>query len=124
MPVPPPVVVYQVVFILFFRSRSLPQFIIKRCRYGSRLTISDGATRVGIPAPGEIGITHCSLMNKLDGLLHIWPGTPLIPLLHHTVISVCSLYKQFPFMRVMAARLDRKSTRLNSSHVAISYAVF
>src|SRR5438874_7845062 len=29
-----------------------------------------------------------------------------------------------PQMETLAARLDRKSTRLNSSHVEISYAVF
>src|SRR5690606_18847784 len=30
----------------------------------------------------------------------------------------------FAFYRVLVAALDRKSTRLNSSHVKISYAVF
>src|SRR5256885_13269364 len=31
---------------------------------------------------------------------------------------------QFPGLRAVAAGLDRKSTRLNSSHLVISYAVF
>src|SRR5439155_18938533 len=41
-------------------------------------------------------------------------------------IRAVSFWKQlcFPLHRVPHAAKDRKSTRLNSSHVAISYAVF
>src|SRR5207253_9980148 len=39
--------------------------------------------------------------------------------LHH---SICLLY--FSIASLATSREDRKSTRLNSSHVAISYAVF
>src|SRR5205807_6585623 len=33
-------------------------------------------------------------------------------------------YGRWPWKRTMLARVDRKSTRLNSSHLVISYAVF
>src|SRR5690625_5381352 len=36
----------------------------------------------------------------------------------------CTTITSAPFRTVSKVRLDRKSTRLNSSHVAISYAVF
>src|SRR5437660_2155587 len=37
---------------------------------------------------------------------------------------VQSQHQRADFLQVLLAQLDRKSTRLNSSHVAISYAVF
>src|SRR5699024_11856207 len=43
------------------------------------------------------------------------------------VIGLCLKAKsmsQFMRVRTLGHRLDRKSTRLNSSHVSISYAVF
>src|SRR5690606_39380700 len=34
------------------------------------------------------------------------------------------MYATFPEMNIVGRKIDRKSTRLNSSHVKISYAVF
>src|SRR5690625_6324924 len=54
----------------------------------------------------------------ISGLHHIAPHTPVTELpqaLHPTLHRARGLY---------ALATDRKSTRLNSSHVAISYAVF
>src|SRR5205814_4903692 len=36
----------------------------------------------------------------------------------------CQLESQRPFVEIRQVVLDRKSTRLNSSHLGISYAVF
>src|ERR1039457_4872338 len=40
------------------------------------------------------------------------------------VNSPCRRRTHFPFFKSMAGITDRKSTRLNSSHLVISYAVF
>src|SRR5690625_6016082 len=41
----------------------------------------------------------------------------------HSNMFLSPLFRE-AFVNLTGARLDRKSTRLNSSHVAISYAVF
>src|SRR2546426_3752063 len=41
-----------------------------------------------------------------------------------SVVCICPGYIDTPMTRVNRFRIDRKSTRLNSSHLVISYAVF
>src|SRR5690349_24137530 len=50
-------------------------------------------------------------------------GTSLTPILTGIAIAV-ALGLLVALLRVASGRVDRKSTRLNSSHVEISYAVF
>src|SRR5690554_7160783 len=58
--------------------------------------------------------------SSLSQLLPIWPR-PAVCLSHHTTVNSGSSF----FVSMSRKRaLDRKSTRLNSSHVRISYAVF
>src|SRR5690625_6435947 len=49
-------------------------------------------------------------LTKLTSQIHLYPTATLTSPLPHTHLT--------------SIKLDRKSTRLNSSHVAISYAVF
>src|SRR5579884_2587945 len=50
-------------------------------------------------------------------------GHSLSPLLHNTAFRKLDINAVYVPFRVPRGELDRKSTRLNSSHVAISYAV-
>src|SRR5690625_6781726 len=70
---------------------------------------------------------------SLHDALPIFSDSPRAPFYPHHLLSSDStlavIQLQFsphrPFCRLLqAVLLDRKSTRLNSSHVAISYAVF
>src|SRR5437660_4407757 len=56
----------------------------------------------------------------------VWSWNGLESLLRDLRISVRTLFRSpgFSIIAVLVMALDRKSTRLNSSHVAISYAVF
>src|ERR1035441_9620779 len=63
------------------------------------------------------GIAFCQgRFSGLQGCCSIWGAQAVIPLVAYSKLSV-------PFW-VQRAPLDRKSTRLNSSHLGISYAVF
>src|SRR5205807_7243269 len=52
------------------------------------------------------------------------PELPIALLLDHVARRVERALVQFGARRLEAIDLDRKSTRLNSSHLVISYAVF
>src|SRR5699024_11893261 len=55
----------------------------------------------------------------------LFPYTTLFrSLVHRLVAGATAIRVIVPRVRVGAGRTDRKSTRLNSSHVSISYAVF
>src|SRR5690625_6043211 len=55
-------------------------------------------------------------------LVHLTPDCPILALL---VQFACRcLFRCFRLSGGLTGRGDRKSTRLNSSHVAISYAIF
>src|SRR5699024_12407806 len=49
---------------------------------------------------------------------------PEMPVRHYRVFSIVSAVFLSPCLSPFPFRSDRKSTRLNSSHVSISYAVF
>src|SRR5690606_41987471 len=55
----------------------------------------------------------------------VWKSTPVLtvcrPCVHVRLSTICV---EVSTLVLLAPRLDRKSTRLNSSHVKISYAVF
>src|SRR5438876_6468033 len=57
------------------------------------------------------------------GLFLLSLATLLLELALTRILSV-SLWYHFGFLVISTALLDRKSTRLNSSHPSISYAVF
>src|SRR5690625_6593883 len=59
----------------------------------------------------DMGIKIRNAINAIEDVVH--PEFPFINGLTH-----------MEFLRIRFIRRDRKSTRLNSSHVAISYAVF
>src|SRR5215472_9816187 len=42
----------------------------------------------------------------------------------HATVAVCTVFFLSYFVAMLGGVLDRKSTRLNSSHLGISYAVF
>src|SRR3712207_8187242 len=61
------------------------------------------------------------------GVLPLSLALPLVPLFWTDVLAVLiglTMASAFPAIVVYAQELDRKSTRLNSSHANISYAVF
>src|SRR5690625_6349791 len=76
-----------------------------------------------ITVTGITGMTDSSIMYSISTLkrailLILWKVNP-ITLLSHRLAEVKMMYGDR-----MDVRSDRKSTRLNSSHVASSYAVF
>src|ERR1035441_5513141 len=89
------------------------------------------------------GIAFCQgRFSGLQGWCSIWGAQAVIPLVVYSKLSVPFWVKRAPFPAVLchfqnpagpeqlqqvadrAHQLDRKSTRLNSSHLGISYAVF
>src|SRR5699024_12869644 len=54
----------------------------------------------------------------------LFPYTTLFRSTPDVMMKLQSVYKKQEHKAQMAGNLDRKSTRLNSSHVSISYAVF
>src|SRR5579859_666055 len=71
-------------------------------------------------------ITFTDLLYTIPGiaLLGILITIPGLGLSFQTAIIPLILYTQLVLIRNTAAGIDRKSTRLNSSHSQISYAVF
>src|SRR5690625_6035640 len=71
---------------------------------------------------------HPPLVNLLQPLNHVTRHRHRV--VNNDAIAIARLLAQrqanemVDFLKIVARRLDRKSTRLNSSHVAISYAVF
>src|SRR2546426_6306047 len=77
-------------------------------------------------------------MRRLHATAHVAPGSTIVegaaislpPEFHHGVTSPCVSRLDYPARFGLdrsglgEPRLDRKSTRLNSSHLVISYAVF
>src|SRR5262245_37993327 len=92
-----------------------------------------------LPARGPY-IVAANHANYLDGVVlasalprkisflvmpRVYRATPLHPYFHNHVGSIpVSLARPDPGAIRRALRIDRKSTRLNSSHLGISYAVF
>src|SRR5438034_6970078 len=78
-----------------------------------------------VPHDGRGADLELSQVAAAEG--HVWSGSPPQhhPALRHDhshapILGVCA----HPEPRAQHARQDRKSTRLNSSHTVISYAVF
>src|SRR5690625_3059146 len=76
-------------------------------------------TRGSVEFMGESLLPYGAAQRVTKGLVHVIEGRRIFQ--HLTPDE--NLYAAFN-PRGTRARLDRKSTRLNSSHVAISYAVF
>src|SRR6266702_5451934 len=87
------------------------------------------------PTPGDqaggylVGVTLSRypilLLNTRSNLTRATAPSPALFCSHASLVYPGSGYSAFPpYCVVSACRRDRKSTRLNSSHVAISYAVF
>src|SRR5690625_7079061 len=81
--------------------------------------VSNRVVRIQSHDPGSSS-SSCSYFEKSIVPLNSGPVVPLGSGMHETVVSE----RQANKTAVRYGNLDRKSTRLNSSHVAISYAVF
>src|SRR5690606_41733708 len=64
------------------------------------------------------------LINLFAGISSPWFFWPMLPLTIPLVILAWRAFALIRFDEDWVERQDRKSTRLNSSHVKISYAVF
>src|SRR5438132_3043802 len=84
---------------------------------------------------GSSGRSSTQLFNMIFFLLTEPATTEIYTLSLHDALPICEIGEQFAdgracgvdrvlFIRVRINRTDRKSTRLNSSHTVISYAVF
>src|SRR5207249_5844725 len=77
---------------------------------------------VGLVAEGHVLELHTSFdasqRHRLFGVLHVGGG------IEHLEDTLRGSQRAREKVRHAAHELDRKSTRLNSSHVSISYAVF
>src|SRR5690606_39707624 len=99
---------------------SLPFFTTPSTTYLFTLSLHDALPIYFYRLESETGI-------KLQDLRQLVPATAVrgaaVPK-HLRVPFAVSLQGEFPKVMNFLRRLDRKSTRLNSSHVKISYAVF
>src|SRR5690242_1224530 len=94
--------------------RSVPGFdqVVKKVvgflgERGIRLLFQANAVRVGPTQFPRMNALYTDVLTSLD-----WPERPEL------------FVSQTPFVNAGAYGIDRKSTRLNSSHMSISYAVF
>src|SRR5690242_1967296 len=94
--------------------RSVPGFdeVVKKIygflgERGIRLIFQADAVRVGPTQFPKLNALYTDVLTSLD-----WPERPEL------------FVSQTPFVNAGAYGIDRKSTRLNSSHMSISYAVF
>src|SRR5207249_9185763 len=94
-------------------SRYLLTQLAINASYG--LAIAAGLSLIGLPYPLLWGLLTALL--RYIPYLGAWIGA-LLP------IALALLVSQTWTEPLLVAALDRKSTRLNSSHVSISYAVF
>src|SRR5207253_4909533 len=90
-------------YTTLFRSATCTPFLARQIEIVRPQVI----ITVGRPSAQHMLQTKIS-MGKLRGQWYQWRGIKLMPTYHPAYVL----------------RKDRKSTRLNSSHVAISYAVF
>src|SRR3712207_8196451 len=61
---------------------------------------------------------------SLEEIVHRQPDIVLLPVGKDSAASLARLRSEPGWSELRAVRQDRKSTRLNSSHANISYAVF
>src|SRR5439155_9724592 len=103
-------------------------------------TASDGGSELSQQLPGALNLTgrtalaqlaavleQCELFIGADsGVMHVAAaaGVPLVALFGSTNAKAWGPWRPDGKPCVVLESQDRKSTRLNSSHVAISYAVF
>src|SRR2546426_2008315 len=74
---------------------------------------------------GWIARQRLSLLDALESLLDLEASIVAVKELSHQVwLSGLQLFQGGPFQKKAGGQIDRKSTRLNSSHLVISYAVF
>src|SRR5699024_7406183 len=85
---------------------------------------------IGLPVGGQVRVGDVleQLQGRVDG---VGQGAAMELQAHLDALLVGALGEvaqapgdPFPVLRARLGRIDRKSTRLNSSHVSISYAVF
>src|SRR5690625_1956838 len=80
--------------------------------------------RIQAPFAGELRVDQSvSVDGVCQTIVHVEDGSFDVVAIEETM-SKTSLGEYEAGRRVNLGRADRKSTRLNSSHVAISYAVF
>src|SRR5690625_6892149 len=113
--------------MLLFEGRSIKKQLHDRVLFDIDLIQVHDNQRIGLV--GRNGTGKTSLLKIItgeklpdEGKLTLFTSTKLVPQLKETSIGksggeITQQYLQNAFK-------DRKSTRLNSSHVAISYAVF
>src|SRR5690625_5952102 len=94
-------------------------------------TITDNVTSLmGVPSWMLVLLNNVLETTGKENILEVWPS---LEVYFHGGVSFAPYRDQysallpkdnFRYYEVYNASEDRKSTRLNSSHVAISYAVF
>src|SRR5438874_5409620 len=93
----------------------------RQLRYWQKLTIARAGKSVGVPPltslPQARSLLQMTRRSALTAAME--PPAPRLIL----TAEITMLAERFSALKLTAA-LDRKSTRLNSSHVEISYAVF
>src|SRR5690625_6067341 len=84
---------------------------------GSASAEAEQATRDGADNPAtSVADGKAPVSYKVAPIIAVLVVSAFVMILNETLLSVA--------LPVLMTEIDRKSTRLNSSHVAISYAVF
>src|SRR5690606_11927416 len=76
---------------------------------------------------GSVTFGHASVKDLIKAKIisqEYWDSALCLTVVRHPYYRFLSLYEDFKRSQRIAPHTDRKSTRLNSSHVKISYAVF
>src|SRR2546426_7081603 len=91
----------------------------------------DGAQVFDVRGDEQAAVIHPERIRRVreEAQLHTWADLVLVPRERGVVVVEPHAGAELPFVRGRDRRLsidaqDRKSTRLNSSHLVISYAVF
>src|SRR2546426_6706302 len=77
----------------------------------------DEMLKVAIVGCGKIADAHASQIQRIK-------GCEIVGVCDREALMARQLSERFPVKRYFTDLTDRKSTRLNSSHLVISYAVF
>src|SRR3712207_9320329 len=94
------------------------RFFFLMIRRPPRSTLFPYTTLFRSPAPGRVRFTHALVRDTR------YEGTPLLRRSRMHAATLAALCAQGDADATTLAHQDRKSTRLNSSHANISYAVF
>src|SRR5207248_6050895 len=81
--------------------------------------------RSNLPAVRVVSVAYIELVRGVPLITVLFMASVMLPLFLPEGVTIDKLLRaQVAFILFAAAYLDRKSTRLNSSHRTISYAVF